>query len=761
MNNKSIFKFTLLIFINIITVGIFANGVDTSYVFPKGLYIPHEIKNNTINYEKILYSANAEKISNTWTGSGFSLIDDNLKTGTYDANVTCKIYSPSIKLPGKGPSSKIYLKLNHSLHSESYYDNAYIRVRNVNSQEDYPLYLNSGIIDGNVVEYIDLTYHAGSTISLEFGFVSDSSFHGEGWTIEKIEIVANKLPRNNEKKLLTRTPSTTNNNLSKGDLMNNESQKKDTLTITWNGKKLEVLGVQWTSPDEGIVAFNLKDEKDKYVYDSVVSANDFELRLGNQVVDSCNEILYDYDKKVDMIIAVDCSGSMGSMQNSLKTSIDSLVKNVKAKGYATRFAEVLFGMDSCKYGCFYDLSADYDGKYDTKGSNEYYYEVLKNIANHPFTYSELSQKVIVMIGDEDSTGGNNKMGNENNVFLSQKDVIEALKPNNFQTFIVNQEDRVGRCSISNNGVCRSSFEKICQATRGKYIVASDKENSCSTNNLTFETDAIVESIGESLNKRYFMKFCIKKSESDDYCGKDIPISLIIKETGIGDSIDTRVKYLPKIERLTDTQKYDTVSNTFCADTLEIQFRVLNDCETDTVKNIRVAYSFDNDTSCSETIAADTIDINIWSAKISVSMKLDSSVIHYKILAENSWATISLPTSSDHKKWFDINQNCSSSLCSTVHLSSNPVTHSSDSISFELSRDQELIFMLLDEKGNVIKYNGIDFKVTRDCEKGENRYSLSNIFSSLFKMEYDPLKPCILVVSDGRHTFMSYIYISRL
>lgn len=616
--------------------------------------------------------------------------------------------------------------------------------------------MNSGIIDGDVVEYIDLTYYAGSTISLELGFVSDSSFHGDGWTIEKIEIVANKLPRNNEKKLLTRTPSTTNNNLSKGDLMNNESQKKDTLTITWNGKKLEVLGVQWTSPDEGIVAFNLKDEKDKYVYDSVVSANDFELRLGNQVVDSCNEILYDYDKKVDMIIAVDCSGSMGSMQKSLNASIDSLIEKVKEKGYVSRFAEVTFGKKNCYNGCFdNDLSTDYKGNYVAEGDYEYYYTVLKNIADHKYSYSDLSQKVIVMIGDEDTTKNHNG--------LSQQDVIEALKPNNFQTFIINQEDRGGRCdtNVSERSVCRSSFEKICQATRGKYIVASNKNDACSVSDLTFETDAIVETIGESLNKRYFMKFCLKNSESDDYCGKDIPMSLIIKETGIGDSIDTRVKYLPKIERLTDTQKYDTVSNTFCADTLEIQFRVLNDCETDTVKNIRVAYSFDNDTSCSETIAADTIDTNIWSAKISVPMKLDSSVIHYKILAENSWATISLPTSSDHKKWFDINQNCSSSLCSTVHLSSNPVTHSSDSISFELSRDQELIFMLLDEKGNVIKYNGIDFKVTRDCEKGENRYSLSNIFSSLFKMEYDPLKPCILVVSDGRHTFMSYIYISRL
>ncbi|MCQ2211413.1 MAG: hypothetical protein MJZ34_14100 [Paludibacteraceae bacterium] len=756
MNNKSIFKFTLLLFINIITIGsLFADGVDSFYVFPKGLYISHEIKNNTIDYEKILYSANAEKISNTWKVSGFSLIEDNLKTGTYNANVSCKIYSPSIKLPGKGPSSKIYLKLNHSLHSESYYDNAYIRVRNVNSQEDYPLYLNSGIIDENVVEYIDLTYHAGSTISLEFGFVSDSSFHGEGWTIEKIEIVANKLPRNNEKKLLTRTPSTTNNNLSKGDLMNNESQKKDTLTITWNGKKLEVLGVQWTSSDEGIVAFNLKDEKDKYVYDSVVSANDFELRLGNQVVDSCNEILYDYDKKVDMIIAVDCSGSMESMQKSLNASIDSLIEKVKEKGYVSRFAEVTFGKKNCYNGCFdNDLSTDYKGNYVAEGDYEYYYTVLKNIADHKYSYSDLSQKVIVMIGDEDTTKNHNG--------LSQQDVIEALKPNNFQTFIINQEDRGGRCdtNVSERSVCRSSFEKICQATRGKYIVASNKNDACSVSDLTFETDAIVETIGESLNKRYFMKFCLKNSESDDYCGKDIPMSLIIKETGIGDSIDTRVKYLPKIERLTDTQKYDTVSNTFCADTLEIQFRVLNDCETDTVKNIRVAYSFDNDTSCSETIAADTIDTNIWSAKISVPMKLDSSVIHYKILAENSWATISLPTSSDHKKWFDINQNCSSPFCSTVHLSSNPITHSSDSISFELSRDQELFFMLLDKKGNVLKHNESE-QIKRSCKKGENKYSLSSIFGSLFEMDYDPLTPYILVVSDGRHTFMSYIYVSRL
>lgn len=735
---------------------------DISPLSPKGMYIISSPMEQFAYYDTIIYHADPQVMSETWSSNTFVKLKNQYTTGVYGANGYFKSTSPIIKLPKKQSDSKLYLKLDHGFHTETFYDNLFIRVQNIESGEEYSLYNASGISNGSRIEYVDLTYHAGTSISLELLLLADSSDHGEGWFINDVAIVGSHLGSGSNDEFESSIYSM--ETLRKSSGLPQDTTAKVQLHSKSEVANVNVMGVEWEDASHGVISFTLSDNQRKDMKVNDLNANDLTLKIISPMLDtisigSCKELIEIERGNVDFIFAIDCSQSMQSMQASLKNCVTPLIDTLKNL-YNVQFAEVKFGNIACREGCFNELknSKYYKfGRMEAVNGGEYYFYILGKIAEYPFNFSAMSQKVILMIGDEDSTQGNNSN-------LTRQEAIAKLSINNFQTFIVNQEDRgiFGCRSVSNMDYCRSSFEKICQETNGKYIVASNPDDSCATNGLVFQTNDITKAIGESLNNRYYLSFCLDTFSSVGYCGDTIKVSLSLSvgDSTLGATDSSRIKYLPIIERDDESAALDTIPSV-CKDTVPIVFTISNYCESDTIREAYVSYRYKEDQTLIN-VKAQYLGKGEWVSKIPFINIPDGTAVEYKISAMNSWATITLPSTEDTtKQMFSVQKQCEFLDCSSVRISANPIRVDSCLLSFNLSRDTEITIAIFRADGTPLYDANGQMITIEHGAAGNNEWKMSELFPGIFEMEINPQEPLILAVKSPQETSMVYFYVSRV
>ena len=830
----------------------YCQNLDGENIFPKGEYVHVSTTTKQVSYSETLYEADAAIINDTWQNNGFRLEDEAFTTGVYGTNQSFRAISPSFGLPLQREGTRIYIKIDSKLHSESYNDEACLRMRNTKTGESYTLYSASGIGE-RATEYIDISHYSGYTVQLELSFTSDSTYNGDGWSIYSVSIVGDHLFQNRNLRNLPSSLRMTR------DFDGNSIKRNEPKNSYLQNMRVDIIDVTPKDEYRGTVSFTLTDTVDitrKFIPLENISANDFLIKVAGKEANICSALRGSQNDKLDVIYAVDCSGSMLSMQVLLDSVDKRLTKGIDGE-FDALFAEVTFGeyWDGC-YGWEwfdFDFSSLFSLQYrDDKGGQELYYHVLNEITKHDFKRHRMdAQKAIIMIGDEACNGGNQKDCNEND--LSQDSVAQNLRTEGYQTIIINRKNYDGY------------FNTITQKTKGKYVGAKGST-------LGFGVDSVVQFLVSNLKYRYFLDYCL---DTTYRCDTIIDVSLKIKDTDVMDSTQTNIEYMPIITRDSATIAYDE-HGYHCGNDILIAFRVSNYCKNDQVDTARVIFSVNGGISF-DTIIAQKMD-SLYVAyiqqdsipdgtrkidyRISVQMQngrfiatspqvtntvgdtwtipvccsdnciplpsvmnvtwncnsviqvavrnaqnLDNLQVYFLYnnefkenvsAAQYTYVPLQLTnytdngdkrvysaavpddiqnkhivyhiymTDGNYKMWYgngnetnkdmevDV-ENCNP-LCENFRLSSNPITSSSDSVSFTLKKQTMIKFVLTDDQGKLIRQK----EIMETQENVEIKHSLlKEVFDDLNPRDLDPLKPYILTITDGKKAVMTYLYVSRL
>ncbi|GEM_PF-6546461 len=728
---------------------VYCQANDPEFI-PKGEYAVYNSgKSTSIVYNNVIYSANAMEMRDNWTLEGFTASDSSLSTGVYDNGTVYKAVSPVVEIPY---GQHCYLKLNSKLYSESHFDNARVEVV-LRNGERHLVYTASGV-KNRYDEFVDVHWFSGYRVQFVFTFECDSTFNGEGWDIYEMAL-CNSVAAPKKKKGLMKTP---NGNVPVADADSITMLLKDSVA------KLNLYGVTWddTEKTKGSVSFSLTDKNGNYIdlfslsspnnqnsthveirdtvkADSVIT-DAIRLIVNGKEITDCKAIKQDREhQKLDIIYAVDCSNSMEVYQNQLKISIDSLNSLLKNR-YDLRSAVLFFRWNRPENWELHDFTYDYkfNNTYKNDGSTTYCFSVLKYLSKVNLSYNDQSQKIIILLGNQD---GNHLDDYEGGKSLSPTEVSQMLREKGFQTYVIYDQE--------------FHFKTITDNTNGGFF---------QSDNFLIKPEAIASHISNSLKYRYFMEFCMPDTAT--VCQDTALIQLSIDKDK-ADSINSKVLYMPKLDLTSEWKQYDEGERCYAkkmnSDSLHIGFTVHNPCETDTIRNVMVYYGYNGDTSLSHQNPALMQDDSIWRATIPLCDTVQS--VRYKIKAENSWTSINYPAVGEkvdnlQKQWFVVRTDCEP-MCGSFSLSSNPVTSKSDTLGFNVGYKCDIRFALLDRKGNPIPGLSGRLKKTRTYEAGTYSEPLSKIFPGLFRMGLDPLTPYLLVVSNGNEVFMTYVYISRL
>lgn len=553
----------------------YCQQIDGENNIPKGEYIRVSTTTKQVSYSETLYEADAAIINNTWLTNGFHLEEDAFTTGVYGANQSFRAVSPSVGLPLQREGTRIYIKIDSKLHSESYNDRARLRMINTKTGESYTLYSASGI-SGRSTEYIDISHYSGYTVQLELSFTSDSTYNGDGWSIYSVSIVGDHLYQNRGLRTLPSTMRMTR------DFDGNFTKGNESINTYLQNMRVDIIDVTPKDEYRGTVSFTLTDTVDnmiKFIPLENISANDFLIKVAGREANICSNLRGSQNDKLDVIYAVDCSSSMSSMQ-VLLDSVDERLTNSIAGEFDALFAEVTFG--EYGNGCSgwkwfdFDFSSLFSLQYwDVKGGRELYYHVLNEITKHDFKRHRMdAQKAIIMIGDE-GRDGYNPGSNENiedcdSNTLIQNDIAFNLRTNGYQTIVINRNEYDG------------DFNTITQKTKGKYIGAAG-------DTLGFGVDSVVQFLVSNLKHRYFLDYCL---DTTYRCDTIVDVSLKIKDSNVMDSTKTNIEYMPLITRDPATMAYDE-NGYHCEDYIRIAFDVSNYCANDEVNTASVIYSVDD------------------------------------------------------------------------------------------------------------------------------------------------------------------------
>ncbi|MEE3485469.1 MAG: hypothetical protein VZQ98_14255 [Bacteroidales bacterium] len=560
----------------------YCQNLDGENIFPKGEYVHVSTTTKQVSYSETLYEADAAIINDTWQNNGFRLEDEAFTTGVYGTNQSFRAISPSFGLPLQREGTRIYIKIDSKLHSESYNDEACLRMRNTKTGESYTLYSASGIGE-RATEYIDISHYSGYTVQLELSFTSDSTYNGDGWSIYSVSIVGDHLFQNRNLRNLPSSLRMTR------DFDGNSIKRNEPKNSYLQNMRVDIIDVTPKDEYRGTVSFTLTDTVDitrKFIPLENISANDFLIKVAGKEANICSALRGSQNDKLDVIYAVDCSGSMSSMQVLLDSVDKRLTKGIDGE-FDALFAEVTFGEYSD--GCYgwewfdFDFSSLFSLQYrDDKGGQELYYHVLNEITKHDFKKHRMdAQKAIIMIGDEACNGGNQKDCNKND--LSQDSVAQNLRTEGYQTIIINRKNYDGY------------FNTITQKTKGKYVGAKGST-------LGFGVDSVVQFLVSNLKYRYFLDYCL---DTTYRCDTIIDVSLKIKDTDVMDSTQTNIEYMPIITRDSATIAYDE-RGYHCKGDIRIAFGVSNYCKNDQVDTARVIFSVNGGISF-DTIIAQKMD----------------------------------------------------------------------------------------------------------------------------------------------------------
>ena len=437
----------------------------------KGKFYSYEPSPRQWGPARSVYEANAQQME-TWQSQGFGRTGMRYATGPYQPNGVRYAVSPVIDLTSLPAHTECRLAMTERFEVESDFDYVSVWVTDVATGDSSRIYVRTGRSEGELTDFVPLTDYAGKRIRLTFRLTSDSGIEGAGWALSRLSI-------------LTR-PS--------------ESLRKATLLSS--SLKIQNCGVTYSPNGWVKVTLAVTDSSGKPV--TGLDASAFSIMLNSCLADSLHLNTESDCRPVDVIFAVDNSSSMSSyqykVQNTMVSLIDSLGKHFQTSAALLRFGQGSIGdcpyqWETLKSQSMFPISENTNRnsfindiwvKNKQSGDYEPYYSVLIKSATHPLEYTPMSQKVIIMLGDEQVNDEQNYKDCSGAKGPSMQAVIDTLTVRGFQTFIIGTPAYEGQ------------FQPIAQATGGTM---QDIGNS--------EYSSLMSEIARKLSNSYTLSFKTK------------------------------------------------------------------------------------------------------------------------------------------------------------------------------------------------------------------------------------------------------------
>lgn len=320
--------------------------------------------------------------------------------------------------------------------------------------------------------------------------------------------------------------------------------------------KVDLISVKRVGQNEGQITFSVKDKEGNNV-DTDIAPDEISLLINGHEV--CNKVISRESRSLlDLVIAVDVSKSMDDAIDALQKGLPDLITAIAEK-YETNAEVNTFGYggyNECNFnfhekelkpidpddpeGTFIDPY--YKNRIETnKESYNYegYYSMLLQIVGNQYKgFRPLAHKAIIMLGNESAFASINKVGEEertndmnckNNEYITWQEVVDALKKERFQVFIINGKD---------------GFTEIAQKTGGA-------EFDVMSNNYDYRP-SVLPAIAEAMKTIYTMKFDYCDYVPD--CNNVVPSTLSI--CGYQSEINSKLDDAPSIIREAETIALD-------------------------------------------------------------------------------------------------------------------------------------------------------------------------------------------------------------
>lgn len=320
--------------------------------------------------------------------------------------------------------------------------------------------------------------------------------------------------------------------------------------------KVDLISVKRVGQNEGQITFSVKDKEGNNV-DTDIAPDEISLLINGHEV--CNKVISRESRSLlDLVIAVDVSKSMDDAIRALQEGLPDLITAIAEK-YETNAEVNTFGYggyNECNFN-FYEkelkpiapddpegtfIAPYYKNRIETnKESYNYegYYSMLLQIVGNQYKgFRPLAHKAIIMLGNESAFASINKVGEEertndmnckNNEYITWQEVVDALKKERFQVFIINGKD---------------GFTEIAPKTGGA-------EFDVMSNNYDYRP-SVLPAIAEAMKTIYTMKFDYCEYVPD--CNNVVPSTLSI--CGYQSEINSKLDDAPSIIREAETIALD-------------------------------------------------------------------------------------------------------------------------------------------------------------------------------------------------------------
>lgn len=487
----------------------------------------------------------------------------------YGANANLSAVSKPIDLTKVAKGSKLFLKLHGSFETEYFYDGVCVSVSEDGGEHFSKVYARTGVSNGEILDYAEFDQYVGKTVVLKLELESDGDVSGKGWDLSGLSIVSEGMNPQSKVAPSLRAAIAT-----------------ESYDMCSRVGKVVLHGVQWESNTEGIVAFSIKDENENFLTSDQFDVKDVSLLInGNEV--GCKKPHKMEQPQIDVVYMIDNSGSMDDEQTIILNNIPTLTAAL-GTSYDAQAALYRFGFGQYS-DCPFELveekgtniwkipSSDFDAiwrKNTASGSYEGYYAGMIDIAQRQLNYRRLSQKILIMMGDEDGVGTPSAPNEKDcsGAVCTKEQALDSLKGAGFQVFILQDPRNV------------NDFKYITDGTDGSFYNVTDT---------TQAYTMLMNKIAENLQKRLYMHFCTNPISCQN---KQVPVELRVCSQN--DFSTTTVDYPGAITRTAATVALES-TGVDSLSAVTIAFEVENVCKE--IESVEVNYSYVDD---SHTIIAD-------------------------------------------------------------------------------------------------------------------------------------------------------------
>lgn len=495
-------KKRLLIFLCVLLSVSWAFAQGDERTQPKGLLLdnPAGPAIDAYQTEQTLFKASTQEMA-AWKKASWQQVGNAISTGRYSANASGSIQSPPIILPSlANASARINLYLRESYELESYHDKGLVQVSADNGVTWKTVSTRTGRSDWRT-SVINVSEYAGKTIRVAFRIAADQSNNYNGWSVEQLSVVQDRLKPVSSRSLITNAPSTART-----------AGNDVAVTPMGSGGTVSPLGVlsgQITSVDANLfpryifTQLHVNDGTTplltltaadffvrEYVYNVTTGTTDTLPARRDETYLVYTPDLDTVRKPVDIVFLMDNSGSMSDEQAAVSANVASFVNALDGQGYDYRLGLCRFGQGASNgiplfhnNAFFYTNAAQFISVWNSvntiDGGIEPSWDALYQSSTQ-YSFRTGAQKIFILITDESITN--------NNISWSQitdrQIVINQLINAGVKTYTL----------VTPGTPFDYDFGGIATATGGRNY------------NITSPFNDILQDIGEEINGTYTIRY---------------------------------------------------------------------------------------------------------------------------------------------------------------------------------------------------------------------------------------------------------------